>query len=143
MDRFGCNAVHAEPGKQEVVLGRVDGPRCGSGARFAQSERLLEEHGGRLGDVAVDGQGSGAQPHHRAACPGCASPCAAGFLMMVPTLGLIGPLRDWLPNVLLASLLRLVVGVSPLAYVRPAQVRLAATWVLLWLAAVRLERRES
>jgi hypothetical protein len=36
----------------------------------------------------------------------------------------------------------LVVGVPPVEYVRPALVTLAATALLLWLAAARLDRRE-
>ncbi|MCD6297617.1 MAG: N-6 DNA methylase, partial [Deltaproteobacteria bacterium] len=31
-------------------------PCCGSGGMFVQSERFVEEHGGRLGDIAVYGQ---------------------------------------------------------------------------------------
>ncbi len=69
-------------------------------------------------------------------------PLAAGVLIVVPLLGLIGPLRDWLPSLLLGSLVGLVVGVPPVEYVRPALVALAATAVLLGLAAARLERRE-
>lgn len=69
-------------------------------------------------------------------------PFAAGVLVVVPLLGLFGPLRDWLPSVLLGSLVGLVVGQPPVEYVRPALVTLAATAVLLWLAAARLERRE-
>ena len=69
-------------------------------------------------------------------------PVAAGFLIVVPLLGLVGALRDWLPSVLLGSLVGLVVGVPPVEYLRPALVTLAATAVLLWLAAARLQRRE-
>ena len=38
--------------------GRVFDPCCGSGGMFVQSERFVEEHGGRLGDIAVYGQES-------------------------------------------------------------------------------------
>jgi hypothetical protein len=69
-------------------------------------------------------------------------PVAAGVLIVVPLLGLVGPLRDWLPSVLLGSLVGLVVGVPPVEYVRPALVTLAATAVLLGIATARLERRE-
>jgi len=51
-------------------------------------------------------------------------------------------LRDWLPSVLLGSLVGLVVGVPLVEYLRPALLTVAATVVLLWLAAARLQRRE-
>ena len=38
--------------------GRVYDPACGSGGMFVQSEKFVEEHGGRLGDIAVYGQES-------------------------------------------------------------------------------------
>ena len=38
--------------------GRVYDPCCGSGGMFVQSERFIEEHGGRLGDVSIYGQES-------------------------------------------------------------------------------------
>jgi len=69
-------------------------------------------------------------------------PLAVGVLVVVPLLGLFGALREWLPSVLLGSLVGLVVGVPPVEYLRPALVTLAATAVLLWLAAARLQRRE-
>lgn len=69
-------------------------------------------------------------------------PIAAGLLIVVPLLGLVGAVRDWLPSLLLGSLVGLVVGVPPVEYLRPALVTLAATAGLLWLAASRLERRE-
>jgi len=69
-------------------------------------------------------------------------PFAAGVLIAIPLLGLIGALRDWLPSVLLGSLVGLVVGVPPVEYLRPALVTLAATAALLWLATARLQRRE-
>ena len=69
-------------------------------------------------------------------------PVAAVLLMLVPALGLIGALRDWLPSVLLGSLVGLVVGVPPGEYLRAALVTLAATAVLLWFASARLQQRE-
>ena len=69
-------------------------------------------------------------------------PIAAGLLIVVPLLGLVGAIRDWLPSLLLGSLVGLVVGVSPVEYIRPVLVTLAATAGLLWLATSRLERRE-
>jgi type I restriction enzyme M protein len=38
--------------------GRVFDPCCGSGGMFVQSEKFVEEHGGRVGDVSVYGQES-------------------------------------------------------------------------------------
>lgn len=40
----------------EPYSGRVYDPACGSGGMFVQSERFVEEHSGRLGDIAVYGQ---------------------------------------------------------------------------------------
>jgi len=69
-------------------------------------------------------------------------PFAAGVLIVIPLLGLVGALRDWLPSMLLGSLVGLVVGVPPVEYLRPAVVTLAATVALLWFATTRLQRRE-
>ncbi len=38
--------------------GRVYDPCCGSGGMFVQSEKFLEAHGGKLGDIAIYGQES-------------------------------------------------------------------------------------
>lgn len=38
--------------------GRVYDPCCGSGGMFVQSERFVEEHAGRIGDISVYGQES-------------------------------------------------------------------------------------
>ncbi len=38
--------------------GRIYDPACGSGGMFVQSERFVEEHGGRLGDISIYGQES-------------------------------------------------------------------------------------
>jgi len=38
--------------------GRVYDPCCGSGGMFVQSERFIEAHGGRIGDISVYGQES-------------------------------------------------------------------------------------
>ena len=38
--------------------GRVYDPCCGSGGMFVQSEKFVEHHGGRIGDIAVYGQES-------------------------------------------------------------------------------------
>ncbi len=38
--------------------GRVYDPCCGSGGMFVQSEKFVESHGGRIGDIAVYGQES-------------------------------------------------------------------------------------
>lgn len=42
----------------EPFKGRVYDPCCGSGGMFVQSEKFVEEHGGRIGDIAVYGQES-------------------------------------------------------------------------------------
>jgi type I restriction enzyme M protein len=38
--------------------GRVFDPCCGSGGMFVQSEKFIEQHGGRLGDISIYGQES-------------------------------------------------------------------------------------
>lgn len=38
--------------------GRIYDPCCGSGGMFVQSERFVQEHGGRIGDLAIYGQES-------------------------------------------------------------------------------------
>lgn len=40
----------------EPYRGRVYDPCCGSGGMFVQSEKFVEAHGGRLGDIAIYGQ---------------------------------------------------------------------------------------
>jgi type I restriction enzyme M protein len=40
----------------EPYGGRVYDPACGSGGMFVQSEKFVEEHSGRTGDIAVYGQ---------------------------------------------------------------------------------------
>ena len=40
--------------------GRVYDPCCGSGGMFVQSEKFVEVHGGRIGDIAIYGQESNA-----------------------------------------------------------------------------------
>jgi type I restriction enzyme M protein len=42
----------------EPYKGRVYDPCCGSGGMFVQSEKFVEFHGGRIGDIAVYGQES-------------------------------------------------------------------------------------
>ncbi len=42
----------------EPYSGRVYDPCCGSGGMFVQSEKFVQEHGGRLGDIAIYGQES-------------------------------------------------------------------------------------
>ena len=42
----------------EPYKGRVYDPCCGSGGMFVQSEKFMESHGGRLGDIAIYGQES-------------------------------------------------------------------------------------
>jgi type I restriction enzyme M protein len=40
--------------------GRIYDPCCGSGGMFVQSEKFVESHGGKLGDIAIYGQESNA-----------------------------------------------------------------------------------
>ena len=40
----------------EPYQGRVYDPAMGSGGFFVQSERFIEEHGGKLGNLSVYGQ---------------------------------------------------------------------------------------
>jgi len=48
--RLLVEMLEPRPGK------RIYDPCCGSGGMFVQSERFVEEHGGRLGDVSIYGQ---------------------------------------------------------------------------------------
>lgn len=40
--------------------GRIYDPACGSGGMFVQSEKFVEAHGGRIGDISIYGQESNA-----------------------------------------------------------------------------------
>jgi len=40
--------------------GRVFDPCCGSGGMFVQSEKFIEAHDGRIGDISIYGQESNA-----------------------------------------------------------------------------------
>ena len=42
----------------EPYKGRVYDPCCGSGGMFVQSEKFIEAHGGRIGDISIYGQES-------------------------------------------------------------------------------------
>jgi len=42
----------------EPYQGRVYDPCCGSGGMFVQSDKFVQEHGGRIGDIAIYGQES-------------------------------------------------------------------------------------
>ena len=42
----------------EPFKGRIFDPCCGSGGMFVQSEKFVEAHGGRIGDISVFGQES-------------------------------------------------------------------------------------
>jgi type I restriction enzyme M protein len=44
----------------QPTSGRVYDPCCGSGGMFVQSERFVEAHGGKLGNIAIYGQESNA-----------------------------------------------------------------------------------
>ena len=41
--------------------GRIYDPCCGSGGMFVQSEKFIEAHGGKVGDISVYGQESNPQ----------------------------------------------------------------------------------
>ena len=51
---------------KHVVLGRIYDPCCGSGGMFVQSEKLVETHGGKLGDISIYGQKSNPTRHRLA-----------------------------------------------------------------------------
>ena len=42
----------------EPFKGRIFDPCCGSGGMFVQSEKFIEAHGGKIGDISVFGQES-------------------------------------------------------------------------------------
>ncbi len=44
----------------EPYKGRIFDPCCGSGGMFVQSEKFVEEHGGKIGDISIFGQESNA-----------------------------------------------------------------------------------
>src|SRR5216117_34884 len=44
----------------EPYKGRIYDPCCGSGGMFVQSEKFIEAHGGRIGDISIYGQESNA-----------------------------------------------------------------------------------
>ncbi len=44
----------------EPYKGRIYDPCCGSGGMFVQSEKFVESHGGKLGDISIYGQESNA-----------------------------------------------------------------------------------
>src|SRR5207249_5123859 len=44
----------------EPYRGRVYDPCCGSGGMFVQSEKFVQAHGGRIGDISIYGQESNA-----------------------------------------------------------------------------------
>ncbi len=46
--------------------GRIYDPACGSGGMFVQSEKFVESHGGKLGDISIYGQESNATTRHLA-----------------------------------------------------------------------------
>ena len=52
------SVVRVMVGTIEPFKGRVYDPCCGFGGMFVQSERFVEDHGGRIGDIVVYGQES-------------------------------------------------------------------------------------
>jgi type I restriction enzyme M protein len=51
----------------QPTRGRVYDPCCGSGGMFVQSERFVEAHGGKLGEISIYGQESSATTRRLAA----------------------------------------------------------------------------
>jgi type I restriction enzyme M protein len=51
----------------QPMKGRVYDPCCGSGGMFVQSERFVEAHGGKLGEISIYGQESSATTRRLAA----------------------------------------------------------------------------
>ena len=51
----------------QPLSGRVYDPCCGSGGMFVQSEKFVESHGGRLGDISIYGQESNSTTRRLAA----------------------------------------------------------------------------
>ena len=49
--------------------GRIYDPCCGSSGRFVQSEKFVEAHGGRLGDISIYGQDKSARRKRRFGLP--------------------------------------------------------------------------
>ena len=66
----------------QPTSGRVYDPCCGSGGMFVQSERFLEAHGGKLGDIAIYGQES--NPTTRRLCAMNLAIRGIDFLMNPP-----------------------------------------------------------
>ena len=54
-------------GVLQPTKGRVYDPCCGSGGMFVQSEKFVEAHGGKLGNIAIYGQESNATTRRLAA----------------------------------------------------------------------------
>jgi type I restriction enzyme M protein len=52
------SVVHVLVEMLEPYKGRVYDPCCGSGGMFVLSEKFVESHGGRIGDIAIYGQES-------------------------------------------------------------------------------------
>jgi len=46
------------PDRSRGIEGRVYDPCCGSGGMFVQSDKFVQGHGGRIGDIAIYGQES-------------------------------------------------------------------------------------
>jgi hypothetical protein len=67
---------------------------------------------------------------------------AVGVLLVFPVLQIVGPLEPWLPSKLLGATDALLAGVGIAELVRAAAVTVVAVPLLVWLAIVRLARRE-
>ena len=53
-----CSVVRVLVEMLSPYKGRVCDPCCGSGGMFVQSEKFVEAHGGRIGDISIFGQES-------------------------------------------------------------------------------------
>jgi type I restriction enzyme M protein len=51
-------ALGSAADRAKDTLGRVYDPCCGSGGMFVQSEKFIEAHSGRIGDLFIYGQES-------------------------------------------------------------------------------------
>jgi type I restriction enzyme M protein len=58
IDLIGTIGLGDKANRSKDILGRVYDPCCGFGGMFVQSERFVEAHGGRVGDLSIFGQES-------------------------------------------------------------------------------------
>lgn len=68
MVRLLVEMLEPLPDKTRGIEGRVHDPCCGLGGMFIQSEKFMEEHGGRIGGIAIYGQESNYKIRPNAMC---------------------------------------------------------------------------